>query len=84
MNQDLITTYQDLKETPGTQVCRANLDQRDGPERMESLETRVPMGGEGRSVPRVHRDLKEPQAARATLELQVHRVQEESEDSLDP
>lgn len=83
MNQGLITPSQEPKETPGTRAYREHLDRTDGQVREESLETRVQMEGEGRSVRRGHLENQEIQDSQAAPELQVHRVPEGSEVNLD-
>lgn len=79
MNQVLITLPQDPKETPGTRAYRVHLDLMGDPVRAGSLETRVQMEEEDRSVRRVHLESQELQDSQAAQVLQVHRVPEGSE-----
>lgn len=80
----LITTRQEPKETLETQVYRVYLDRMGGQVRAELSETRVQMEEEGLRVRRVQLECQELQDCRAAQVLQVHRVPEGSEVSLDP
>lgn len=80
----LITTRQEPKETLETQVYRVYLDRMGGQVRAELSETRVQMEEEGLRVRRVQLECRELQDCRAVQVLQVHRVPEGSEVSLDP
>lgn len=83
MNQVLITPSQEPKETQGTQVYREHLDWTGGKLRVVSLETRVQKEEEGHSVRRVHLDSLGIQDSKVVQVLQVHRVPEGPEVSLD-